>query len=145
MEKTARAIIIKEDEVGKYIVSIKRTKYDDNNEIKVIYYTFPGGHVENDETYEETLKREVDEELGINININYLFIEMYNEDLKRTEAFYICEHIDGKIGTGTGPEWSNVDYKKYGKYEIENIYLNKLDNYNLLPKEVVKKLKEFEK
>lgn len=140
MEKTARGIIIQEINGEKNILTIKRTKYLDEGEY--VYYTFPGGHVEDLEEYEETLLREIEEELGIKVKIISMFEEMYNQDLKRQEAFFICKYVSGKIGTGTGPEWTNVDLKKYGKYEIENIPLNSIEKYNLLPKEISKKISE---
>lgn len=141
MVSTARAIILKEDIEGKYFISIKRTKYKDENE-EYVYYTFPGGHVESGETYEETLIREVKEELGIEVEIISKFETLFNQDLNRNEVFYICMHKSGIIGTGTGPEWENIDLKKYGKYEIVNIYLDKMKFYNLLPKEIVYKLQK---
>ena len=141
MQKTARGIIFKEIDGNKCIVSIKRTKYTDDGEY--IYYTFPGGHVENDESFTETLIREIDEELGVKVEIENLLLELYNTDLDREEKFYICKRVSGVIGTGTGPEWQNVDYKKYGKYEICYINIDEILNYNLLPKEVSIKLSEM--
>ena len=134
MEATARGIIFKEVNGEKCIVSIKRTKYINDGEY--VYYTFPGGHVEGNETFEEAVIREIEEELGIKIKVKELFKDIFNEDLKRKELFYICEYISGEIGTGTGEEWQNVDYKKYGKYEICYIPISGIPNYNLLPKEI---------
>ena len=138
MEATARGVIFKEVNNEKCIVSIKRTKYRDDGEY--IYYTFPGGHVEENETFEETVIREIEEELGIKIEVKELFKDIFNEDLKRKELFYICEHISGEFGTGTGEEWQNIDYKKYGKYEICYIPINDIPSYNLLPKEIAEDL-----
>lgn len=140
MEKTARGILIVKKEKSKYLVSIKRTKYREDGEY--VYYTFPGGHVENYETYEETLIREIEEELGINVKIKSVFEEFYNEDLKRNEKFFICEYVSGTFGTGTGPEFTNIDLKKYGKYEIEYLPIDKIEEYNLLPKEISRKIAE---
>ena len=132
--KTARAIII----IDNKLVSIKRTKIKPNG--TYIYYTFPGGHVENDETFEETLLREVYEELGIEVEIIEEFESLYNDDLDKYEKFFICNYVSGKIGTGTGEEWQNVDIEKYGKYEIEYIEISNLLKYNLLPEAIKEKL-----
>lgn len=136
--KTARAIIFVDENKTNFI-SIKRTKYKDGVENK-IYYTFPGGHLEGSETYEQAVIREVYEELGLKVSIIEEFTSIYNEDLNRDETFFICEILEGEIGTGQGPEWTNVNYEKYGKYEIEQININKMDAYNILPIEIKKKI-----
>ena len=56
-------------------------------------YQFPGGHMENNETYSEALKRELLEETGINFNIEkdiepvlklYRYYEKYHETKENT-------------------------------------------------------------
>lgn len=133
--KTARGIILVDDK----IISIKRTKYK-NGKVDSIYYTFPGGHLENNETFEETLVREVDEELGITINIENEYVHIFNEELNREEKFFLCKYVDGEIGTGNGPEFTNIDYEKYGKYDIVLLDKKSLKDYNLLPLEIRDKL-----
>lgn len=133
--RTARGIIIINDK----IVSIKRTKYKNGNVDKV-YYTFPGGHLENNETYEETLIREIYEELGITVSIENEYMYFFNEDLNRDEKFFICKYISGDIGTGNGPEFTNIDYEKYGRFDIILLDKDNLESYNLLPIEITDKL-----
>ncbi len=136
-EKTGRGIVI----IDNNLVTIKRTKVKDKKE--KIYYTIPGGHVEENENYEETIIREIFEELGISVKVNEEFLHIYNEDLNREEAFYNCEYISGNIGTGTGPEWGEY-HEEYGKYDIELININDISEYNILPIEVKNKLiKEY--
>lgn len=133
--RTARGIII----INNKIVSIKRTKYKNGNVDKV-YYTFPGGHLENNETYEETLIREIYEELGITVSIENEYMYFFNEDLNRDEKFFICKYISGDIGTGNGPEFTNIDYEKYGRFDIILLDKDNLESYNLLPIEITDKL-----
>lgn len=135
--RTGRAIILTENNE---IITIKRTRYNEDGSIKRLYYTFPGGHLEGVETYEEATIREVYEELGINVELENEFLSLCNEDLQRDEKFYIAKIVSGTIGTGNGPEFQNIDYKKYGKYEIVNIKINELEDYNLLPIEVKEKI-----
>ena len=134
--ETGRAIIIYDNK----LVTIKRTKYNENMEVKSEYYTIPGGHLENGENFEDATIRELYEELGVNVELKELYMEIDNQDLDRLEHFYIAEITDGVIGTGNGPEFQNVDYLKYGKYEIEYLSLNELEKYNLLPMELKKNL-----
>ncbi len=133
IKKTGRAIILNDKDE---IITIKRTKYNEKNEIIKEYYTLPGGHLEEGESFEVATVREVKEELGIDVKILKEFFSFYNEDLKQDEKFFICKYISGKIGTGIGEEWQNQDYIKYGKYEIVCLKIEKLKNYNLLPIEV---------
>ena len=133
MEKTGRAIIFVSNTNNEKFYSIKRTKIKNGN--KNIYYTIPGGHLEDKESYEEATLREIKEELGIDIKIKEELISLFNEDLKRQETFFIADYISGEIGTGDGEEWSGND-EKYGKYEIVELEIKNLNRYNLLPIEV---------
>lgn len=135
IEKTARAIIIIENNEKKYLVSIKRTKFK-NSEIDNIYYTLPGGHIEYGESSEDTVIREIKEELDIEIKVEYMLADIFNVDLNRQEVFYICSKKSGSIKEGIGPEWQNPNFEKYGSYEIVYIPCDKLKNYNLLPLEI---------
>ena len=144
METTARVVIYNNSEIKNELnleegyIFIKRTKY--KGDMEDIYYTIPGGHVEEGETPEQAVIREIEEELNINIEIEQLLIEMYNEDLKRKEFFYKGKYVSGILKEGNGPEFTNPDIKKYGKYEIVSVKKDKLSEVNLLPKEVKKLL-----
>ena len=127
-KKTARAVILIDDEV----ILIRRKKYY-NGEVIKEYYVIPGGHLDENETFEEAVIREVKEELGIDVEIKNELLHAYNEELNIDEKFYECEYISGKIGTGTGEEWTNPDIAKYGSYEIMHVSVNKINDINLLP------------
>ena len=62
---TARAIILTEDEQSIYLLYRKKKE---NNKI-ITYYAIPGGMIEEDETVEEAVKREIKEELNKEIEI----------------------------------------------------------------------------
>ena len=105
LARTGRAIIIKDNN----LVLIKRTKYNEDGSIKNIYYTFPGGHLEGDETFEQATIRELYEELSINVEIEKEFLYLHNKDLNRDEKFYLVNIIAGEIKPGNGPEFEKVD------------------------------------
>lgn len=112
---------------------IKRKDFQD-------YYTFPGGGLEEGETLEEGVIREIKEEFGIDIKVIKKLYELNSEKFNQKEYFFLCEYIDGKFGTGTGPEFSNnPKYKDSGKYIPEIIKREEIKNILLLPKEIADK------
>ena len=63
------------------------------------YWEFPGGKIEEGETPQECLKRELEEELGIVVNVGAFFMENehhYEDKIIQLQAFE-CEHISGNI------------------------------------------------
>jgi len=129
MRKRVRAIICN----GDNLVLIKRTRKGRDP-----YWVFPGGLVEKGESMKEALRRECQEELGINVKVGELLIKK-NLDLyedNQTEYFYLCESVGGKLGTGTGPEFSEYKDKNWGIHEVVEVPKDEIKNLNLLPEEV---------
>ena len=125
MPKRVRAIIV----INGKVVLIKRLK--DRQE----YYVFPGGGVENGEDNNSALERECREELGVEVKVGKLVYE--KEFAGQKQYFYLCEYVSGKLGSGTGPEFSNSsDYS--GGYKIDLMKIENLDNIDLRPKEIGK-------
>ncbi len=124
----AAAIVFIDDK----LVTVYREKKVEDKLKK--YYVIPGGGVEDGETLEYATKREILEEVGIEIELTdkYFYLEKENAE----EYFYIANYISGTIGTGTGPEFTDRDIQKYGTYEIRLIPKNEIININLLPPEV---------
>ena len=85
------AIIIKND---KYFIA-QRNKHKHMG----LSWEFPGGKVENGETFENALKREIKEELNINIAINNkLGEENYKDEKINVKLHYfLCSHTSGEI------------------------------------------------
>ena len=85
------AIIIKDDKF--FIAQRNRNKH------MGLSWEFPGGKVEIGETFEIALKREIKEELNIDININKkLGEENYKDDKINVKLHYfICSHISGEV------------------------------------------------
>jgi 8-oxo-dGTP diphosphatase len=63
------------------------------------YWEFPGGKIEDGETPQECLQRELFEELGIVVKVGQFFMENvhhYGDKIIQLQA-YECEHISGNI------------------------------------------------
>lgn len=145
MREAVRGIIYPKDNNDEIIV-IKREKK------MTLYYVFPGGGIEeedkekgtlsnclnvDEEIRKNALKREIKEELGIEIEIYQKFATFENN------TYYVCKQIDGEIGTGTGPEYDKANYASNGTYEPMCIKINELNKYNLVPAEIKNKFLEY--
>ena len=117
-----RAIIIYEDK----LLSMYRER--DGR----IFYTFPGGGMEENETVEECVVREVFEEFGIKIKP---VSKVYTYETKNSiEHFYVAEWISGDFGTGDGEEFKG-DITK-GVYIPKMIEISEIPNLPLMPPDV---------
>jgi 8-oxo-dGTP diphosphatase len=79
-------------------------------------FEFPGGKIEEGETKEETIKREIKEELNMDINVKDEFITVNHQypDFNLTMHSFICE-CDIPELTLT----EHIDYKWLSKNEME--------------------------
>ena len=130
MHTSVRGIIKNDDG----IILIHRIKKNSDVEIRD-YYVVPGGKMELNESEEETVKREIFEELGIYVRVGTRLLEIYNDFDDSIQIFYECEYVNGILGTGTGPEFMNHD-EYYGEYIIESIKYENLEKINLVPEEI---------
>lgn len=129
MKKNRASAIIPYEEG---LIVIKRIK--GNNENREEYYTIPGGGQEEGETIEEATLREIQEELGIDIELTDKCYEL--ESQGRKQYFFVAKYKSGKIGSGIGEEMTNINYEKYGAYIPEIISINEIKNIKLLPEEI---------
>lgn len=96
------------------------------------YYTFPGGGMEEAETEDECVRREVLEEFGLTVKpIKKVYI--YENDIS-VEHFYICEWLSGEFGSGTGEEFQPD--RNRGVYKPTLISISDIPKLPLMPPEV---------
>ena len=105
------------------------------------YYVIPGGKMEENETREETVMREIWEEIGIKVKPVETLLEFESDYDNSIQIFMKCEYISGKVGTGNGPEFNSSEYT--GEYIIETINKEKIEDLNLVPKEIKDVIKEL--
>ena len=118
----ARAIIIHEEK----LVSMYRETQGR------IFYTFPGGGMEENESEEECVKREVLEEFGIIVKpIKKIYTY---ENQNSIEHFYVAEWISGKFGSGQGEEFQ--ENRNNGVYIPRLIEISDIPNLPLMPPEI---------
>lgn len=135
MKKATRLII----EDGDNLIFIKRIKKVSGS-LKT-FYVLPGGMLDENETWEQAGIREAKEELNIDIKIDELLVEEYNEELDKQERFYFATILKGKVSNGSGEEFRNMSIDSpYGLYEVVKISKKELGAYNILPVTIKDKL-----
>lgn len=126
--KASVAIILNQDK-SKVYISLRQKHQTYSN-----YWEFPGGKLEIGETFEESLKRELYEEVGIEKCIlkPYISKKHINKDnIQVNLEFFIVEDYNGN------------PYSKENQ-KLELVDISDLDKYNFLPAsiEVIQKLKK---
>lgn len=126
---------LKDEDITEVVIRIKALIINDKNIIlgnENNIYQFPGGHLEENETFEECLKREILEETGIEIDDNeikepFMKVTYLNKDWpaigqnRKSEIYYYL------IKTSKNPDMSKVKYtehEKQGNFKIESIPLS---------------------
>jgi 8-oxo-dGTP diphosphatase len=129
MRDRGSVVLIKDKKIG----LIKRVREG------TVYYVFPGGGIENNETPEVAAKREALEELGVKVIIKECIATvLYNG----TQYFFLAEIIDGEFGTGKGEEYTDENRQR-GTYLPMWVDINKLSSLEVRPKEVALKVQSM--
>ena len=86
------AAVIKKN--NKYLIAQRN-----RNKHFAFHWEFPGGKVDKDESFEKALKREIHEELSININIIMkIASEKFKDEIINVNVHYfLCEKLDEDI------------------------------------------------
>ena len=98
------------------------------------YYVFPGGGVEQGESTETAIVREIKEELSINPKIDKLLFEIENQG--RQEYYYLIKEFSGQPQLGGEEKQRMNENNQYYPVWME---LDKLTNLDNLYPELVKK------
>ena len=76
-------------------------KRPEDKDVPKLVWSFPGGRPEHNEELEESIKREVKEETGLNVeSLGVIFAKTYPEKKDLLAIYYLCEIIDGKEKVG---------------------------------------------
>ena len=107
------AAIIKKN--NKFLI-VQRNK----NKHLGLKWEFPGGKVQESETFEKALLREIKEELNITINIHVKIAEeKYKDDkIDIVLHYYLCSHESGAMKLSEHEAFSWVEKKDFYKYDF---------------------------
>ena len=130
MRKSARAIIITKDNK---LLLMKRTKPDG------VYYVTIGGSIEDGETSEKALLRELKEESGSIVDKS--IFAFHYDDLERQNSvdFYVCKELSRTKPTGT--EWSKWNTPD-NQYELVEVTGDEAKSIPLKPDAIKNKIIE---
>ena len=83
-------------------------------------WEFPGGKVQESETFEKALLREIKEELNITIIIHVKIAEEKYKDHKIDIFlhYYLCSHESGKMKLSEHEAFAWVEKKDFNKYDF---------------------------
>ncbi len=119
---SARGFVLTE----KGLAVIFRRKIKDGKEKE--YYVVPGGGIEDGEDIIDGLKRELKEELNLEVEVQDLaFIK---ETEERIEYFYLCKYLSGDFRLN-GEELERMSEQNY--YEPTFLKLEEIDQYDIMP------------
>ena len=125
MKEVTAAILVKD---GKILIA--RRKAGDHQANK---WEFPGGTVEKDETPEAGLKREMQEEFGIEVSIgDYLGESIYRYDNGSIKLLaYLTSIVSGRIEPKDHAEFRWVNIEQFSEYDFSPAdipFVKKLQN-----------------
>ena len=84
------------------------------------HWEFPGGKVDSQETFENALKREIREELSIDIRIlNHIASEKHkDEKIDVNVHYYLCESLNEKIILSEHEDMKWLQKKNLNKFKM---------------------------
>ena len=124
---SVRGIIIEDD--GVYAIFRRKIR---NDGVVKEYYVIPGGGMKSEETLQQTLKRELKEELSIDVEvIGYLGLD---EGENSIAHFFKCKISKGIPILG-GEELERCSKENY--YEVRKVNIHNLDNIDMLAKDMI--------
>lgn len=126
---SARGIII----VGDEVYAMFRRRINEEGIVKE-YYVIPGGGIEQGESLEENVKRELKEEFSVDVDIiGYLGVDEGNDSIAH---FFSCKIVNGTPMLG-GEELKRCCKENF--YEIRKIKIANLDDIDILAKDMIMK------
>lgn len=129
MERINAAVAIILDEYKTKVYISQRQKFQTYSD----YWEFPGGKVENNESFKDCIKREVNEEVGVIVKSIKPYLKKKHINKNNIEVYLEFFIID---------EYEGVPYPKENQ-QLKLVNISELDNYNFLPAsiEIIEKLK----
>lgn len=101
MSKVVIGIIEKE---RKFLMA--RRKFSEGN----LSWTFPGGVIEDNETEDQAIVREIFEEIDIKVKVNKKLGERIHPTTKKEISYMLCDFVSGTIKVKDAEELDKVEW-----------------------------------
>ena len=152
-----------EEDIEMKVVRVKALILNSKGNILLAFnnntYQFPGGHTDGDETIDECIKREIKEEVGIEVEVGepFLSIETYDNNYFNTGKKVLNRIYYYRIFTDLEPDFSKTKYDAleaktdfdlfYVSFShLEEFIVSKIDSNEIDPKiarEMLHVVKEY--
>ena len=119
-----------------FIISGDRIALIERHRQERHYFVFPGGGVEIDESPEDTVVREVHEELGLQVKVQRLAVEVWYHHIPH--YYFSVEIIGGEFGSGQGKEYTDPFDPWIGTFSPKWLPITDLLNQPVLPSPVAR-------
>ncbi len=117
LKVAVKAAIIKEDRV--LVITRSREEMENGEFEGIEVIDLPGGVIEAGEGVEEGLRREIEEEVGLEVSIikPLMVSDHFGEGIHVVGILYLCKYINGEVVLG--PE--HDEYYWVDVYELESM------------------------
>ena len=154
---------LRDEDIEMKVIRVKALILNSKGNILLAYnnntYQFPGGHVDDGEAIDECMKREIKEEVGIDVEVDepFLSIETYDNNYFNTGKKVLNTIYYYKVFTDLEPDFSNTKYDELERKtdfelfyvdfsNLEKFIISKIDSNEIDPKiarEMIHVVKEY--
>ena len=156
---------LRDEDIEMKVIRVKALILNSKGNILLAFnnntYQFPGGHLDEGESIDECMKREIKEEVGIDVEVGepFLSIETYDSNYFNTGKKVLNTIYYYKVFTDLEPNFSNTKYDELElKTDFDLFYVDfsnlekfinsKIDSNEIDPKiarEMLHVIKEYNK
>ena len=125
---------LNEDEMVDKVIRVKALIFNSDGEILLVHnnntYQFPGGHKKSEESIDDTIHREIKEEIGIDLEIEerpFLCISTYDDNYFGTGKKVLNSIYYYRFFTDLTPNFKETSYDDLELESDFNLYYLKFD------------------